>query len=346
MKGLARRTLLFLVVFALGSSLLSGTAVAQYSLTTLVANQAAKAPHTDPNVVNAWGLTRASTSPFWISDNGTGVSTLYDGAGNAIPLIVSIPAAAGGKGSPSGVVFNGSNDFVVSQNGLSGPGLFLFAAVDGTISGWNPGVAMNNAIIAADKAGASYTGLAISSGAQGNFLYAADTANNRVDVYDGSFRLIKTLTDSTIPQGFSAYGIQDLNGQVYVTFANPAGGPGGFVDIFTEQGAFVRRFASGGPLDQPWGLALAPRNFGPFSTAVLVGNNTIDGTINAFNAKTGKFLGHLSDAAGTPLHMDQLWSLQFGGGSSANGAVNQLFFTAGPNNYQNGRFGVINFVGK
>jgi uncharacterized protein (TIGR03118 family) len=167
-----------------------------------------------------------------------------------------------------------------------------------------------------------------------------------VDVYDGSFRLVKTLTDSTIPHGFSAYGIQDLNEQVFVTFANPAGGPGGFVDIFSEQGAFVRRFASGGPLDQPWGLALAPRNFGPFSTAVLVGNNTIDGTINAFNAKTGKFLGHLGDATGTPLHMDQLWSLQFGGGSPANGAVNQLFFTAGPNNYQNGRFGVINFVGK
>jgi len=349
MRRFAPRTLAFLAVLALSRLLFPDAASAQYTATTLVANQAAaKAPHTDPNLVNAWGLTRASTSPFWVSDNGTGVSTLYDGMGNAIPLIVSIPTVAGGKGSPSGTVFNGSNDFVVSQNGLSGAAIFLFATVDGTISGWNPSVAPTSAIIAADnsKAGASYTGLAISSGAHGNFLYAADTVNNRVDVYDGSFRLIKTLTDPTIPHGFTAYGIHDLEEQVFVTYANPAGGPGGFVDIFTEEGAFVKRFASGGPLDQPWGLALAPTNFGRFSTAILVGNNTGDGTINGFNAKTGAFLGHLSDATGTPIHIDQLWSLEFGGGTRANGAANQLFFTAGPDNYQNGRFGVINFVGK
>ena len=348
MRHFALRTLAFFALLALGCFLFSDAASAQYSATTLVANQPAKAPHTDPNLVNAWGLARAGTSPFWVSDNGTGVSTLYDGMGNQIPLIVSVPALAGGKGSPTGIVFNGSQDFVVSQNGLSGPALFLFATLDGTISGWNPNVALNAAIIAADnsKARAVYTGLGISSGAHGNFLYAADTVNSRVDVYDGSFRLIKSLTDPTIPQGFAAYGIQDLEEQVYVTYASAAGGPGGFVDVFTEEGAFVKRFTSGGPLVQPWGLALAPTHFGRFSTAILVGNKTADGTINAFNAKTGAFLGHLSDATGTPIHIDQLWGLEFGGGTSLNGAANQLFFTSGPDNYLNGRFGVINFVGK
>jgi uncharacterized protein (TIGR03118 family) len=262
--------------------------------------------------------------------------------------VVTVPGEAGGPGSPTGIVFNGSKDFVVSQNGLSGAGLFIFATIDGTISGWNPTVLPTTAIIAFDnsKAGAVYTGLAISSGKNGNFLYAADTANNRVDVYDGSFQLIKTLTDPTIPEGFTAYGIQDINSQVYVTFASSGNAPGGFVDIFTEEGAFVKRFTEGGTLVQPWGMALAPVNFGPFSTAMLVSNNTPDGAINAFNAKTGKFLGQLKDSSGKIIHVDQIWGLEFGGGTSSNGAVNQLFFTAGPSNYANGLFGSIQFVGK
>lgn len=348
MRRISARTLSLLVMLALGFTVLPGTASAQYQRSSLVQNLPHKAPITDPNLVNAWGLARSSTGPFWVSDNVTGLSTLYDGLGNIQSLVVSIPAVAGNTGSPSGIVFNGSNDFVVSQNGLSGKAIFLFATIDGAISGWNPGVAPTNAVIGADnsRAGAVYTGLAISSGKNGNFLYAADTANNRVDVYDGSFRLIKTLTDSTIPEGFSAYGIQDINGQVYVTFASTGDAPGGFIDIFTEQGAFVKRFAEGGTLNQPWGLALAPLNFGPFSTALLVGDNLPNGTINAFNAKTGKFLGQLKDSSGKVIHIDQLWGLEFGGGSSSNGAVNQLFFTAGPSNYGNGEFGAIQFTGK
>jgi uncharacterized protein (TIGR03118 family) len=348
MRSLSVRTLAFVVVLALGLVVLPGTAAAQYQVTNLVENLPNKAPHTDPNLVNAWGIARSSTGPFWASDNGTGLSTLYDGMGNPQSLVVTIPSAAGGPGSPSGIVFNGSNDFVVSQNGLSGQALFVFAANDGTISGWSPSVAPTNAIIAYDnsKAGAVYTGLAISSGKNGNFLYAADTANNRVDVYDGSFRLIKTLTDPTIPEGFTAYGIQDINSQVYVTFASTGNAPGGFIDIFTEQGTFVKRFAQGGTLNQPWGMTLAPINFGSFSTALLVSNNLPEGTINAFNAKTGKFLGQLKDSSGKVIHIDQLWGIEFGGGSTSNGAVNQLFFTAGPSNYQNGLFGTIQFVGK
>ena len=348
MRRLSVRTLSLVAMLALGVAFVPATAAAQYKLSNLVENLPNKAPNTDPNLVNAWGLARSASGPFWVSDNGTGLSTLYDGSGNIQSLVVSIPGVAGGTGSPSGIVFNGSNDFVVSQNGLSGTAFFLFATIDGTISGWSPSVALNNAVIAADnsKAGAVYTGLAISSGKNGNFLYAADTVNNRVDVYDGSFRLIKTLTDPTIPEGFSAYGIQDINSQVYVTFASTGNAPGGFIDIFTEQGAFVKRFAQGGTLNQPWGLALAPVNFGPFSTALLVGDNLPDGTINAFNAKTGKFLGQLKDSSGKVIHIDQLWGLEFGGGSPSNGAANQLFFTAGPSNYSNGLFGAIQFTGK
>lgn len=343
MKALTARTLLLLV--ALASSC---TAFAQYKLTALVENLPNKAPHTDPNLVNAWGLARSSGSPFWISDNVTGLSTLYDGSGNPQSLVVTIPAQAdGAKGSPTGIVFNGSSDFVVSQNGVSGAAIFIFASLDGSISGWNPTVNLNSAILApTQNTGALYTGLAISSGTNGNFLYAADALNNRVDVFDGSFHLIKTLTDSTVPQGFSVYGIQDLNGKVYVTYASDGNAPGGFIDIFTEEGAFVKRFTEGGTLNQPWGLALAPRNFGPFSTAILIGNNTTDGTIGAFNASSGKFLGKLTDASGKVIHIDQLWGLEFGGGATTNGAVNQLFFTAGPDNYGQGEFGVIEFAGK
>lgn len=348
MRRLSVRTLSLAAIVALGAAFLPRTAAAQYKLSNLVENLPNKAPNTDPNLVNAWGLARSGSGPFWVSDNGTSLSTLYDGLGNIQSLVVSIPAVAGSTGSPSGIVFNGGNDFVVSQSGLSGTAFFLFANLDGTISGWSPSVALNNAVIAADnsKAGAVYTGLAISSGKNGNFLYAADTVNNRVDVYDGSFRLVKTLTDSSIPEGFSAYGIQDINSQVYVTFASTGNAPGGFIDIFTEQGAFVKRFAEGGTLNQPWGMALAPVNFGPFSTALLVGDNLPEGTINAFNTKTGKFLGQLKDSSGKVIHIDQLWGLEFGGGSTSNGAVNQLFFTAGPSNYANGAFGVISFIGK
>jgi uncharacterized protein (TIGR03118 family) len=344
MKIVSARTLL--LFFAL--TMCSTAALAQYSLSVLVQNTPG-APHTDTNLVNGWGLARSSTSPFWVSDNGSGLSTLYDGTGNPQALVVTVPAlTAGHTGSPTGIVVNGSKDFVVSQNGLSGAAIFIFATLDGSISGWNPGVNPTVAVIAKDNSneGAQYTGLAISSGTHGNFLYAADTANNRVDVYDGTFQLIKTLTDPTIPKGFSAYGVQDLNGQVYVTFASVGNAGGGFIDIFSEEGAFVKRFTQGGTLVQPWGLALAPRNFGAFSTAILVGNNTPDGTISAFNAQSGKFLGRVADSTGNVIHIDQLWALEFGGGSASNGAVNQLFFTAGPDNYANGQFGVIQFVGK
>lgn len=327
--------------------LLIGSASAQYRATQLVSNLAKVAPHQDAKLVNGWGIARGATSPFWVSDQGTSFSTLYDGSGNPQSLQVAIPSTGEGVPGPSGIVFNGSPDFRVSKNGLTGSAVFIFATIEGTLAGWRPSVDLNNAIQPPTTfpAGALYTGLAITTDGT-NLLFAADNANNRVDVYNGSFNLIRTLNDPTIPAGFNAYGAQQINNQIYITFASTGDAPGGFIDIFSEAGQLVKRFAQGSPLNQPWGMALAPRNFGPFSTALLVGNNLPGGTINAFDATTGKFLGTLKDVTGRNLEIDQLWGIEFGGGTSANGAVNQLFYSAGPSNYANGAFGVIDFVGK
>ncbi|HZQ67551.1 MAG TPA: TIGR03118 family protein [Terriglobales bacterium] len=347
MKHTVSRFMQFIAVIAFTITL-SNMAMAQYKLTNLVSNIPGKANHTDTNLINAWGIARGATSPFWVSDNGTGLSTLYDGTGNPQSLIVTIPSATGnGIGFPTGIVINGSGDFVVSDNQLSGAAVFLFATLDGTISGWSPTVNLNNARIGANKSkeGAVYTGLAISSGTTGNFLYAANAGQNRVDVFDGKFKLVNTFTDKNVPETFAPYGIQDINGEVYVTFASTGSVAGGLIDVFSEQGVFIKRLSSDSHLNQPWGLALAPKNFGPFSNALLVSNNLPNGVINAFNGTTGKFLGTLSDSTGKALKIEQIWGLEFGGGSTANGAVNQLFFTAGPANYTNGRFGVIEFAG-
>jgi uncharacterized protein (TIGR03118 family) len=328
---------LLALVVVLGQSM----AQAQYKITTLVTNA------TDSSLVNAWGLTSGSSTFFWVSDNGSGVSTLYDGHGVKQGLTVAIPPASGtGPGSPTGIVFNGSSDFVVSKNGLSGTALFLFATLDGTISGWSPGVDLNNAIIAVPSSGAVYTGLAITSDSPGgtNLLYAADAANNKVDVYDGNFKLVRSFTDPHLPATFAPYGIQVIKNRLFVTFASNGNVAGGIIDIFTEEGVPITRLASGGPLNQPWGMALAPSNFGPFSHALLVSNNLPNGTINAFSLKTGKFLGSLRNEDGKPLIIDQIWGMAFGAGNVANGPANQLFFTAGPINYANGAFGKISFA--
>jgi uncharacterized protein (TIGR03118 family) len=204
-----------------------------------------------------------------------------------------------------------------------------------------PSVDKNQAMIAVTTPGASYTGLAISSKASGNVLLAVDNANDKVDIYDGTFKLLKSVTDTTLPAGFAAFGIQDFGGLVYVSFASSSGAAGGFVDIFAEDGTLLKQLAKGAPLNQPWGFAVAPKNFGQFSDTLLVTNNTNTGTINAFNAITGQFVGTLKDVNGKVIEIDQLWAIEFGDGTGANGATNQLFFTAGPDNNFAGLFGVI-----
>src|SRR5229473_5953597 len=334
---------IFALTACLGLALMFGStaAVAQYKLTNLVSNQVGQAAHTDPLLVNAWGLVYAPGSPFWISDQGSGWSTLYKGGGAKIPFQVEIPSANGsGVGSPTGIVYNGSNEFQV-QGWAS---IFLFATLDGTISGWAPQSDPNNAIIAVTNPGAVYTGLAITSNTSGNFLFAADTANNKVDMYDGSFNFVTSFTDTGLPTNFTPFGIQDISGQVYVSFADSTGGPGGYIDIFTEAGAFVKRLAQGKPLNQPWGFAMAPKNFGSLSGALLIGNNiNFASTINGFSPKNGQFVGTIKNSAGKPIVIDQLWGIDFGGGAgpSVNGNKNQLFFAAGPANNVNGLFGFI-----
>jgi uncharacterized protein (TIGR03118 family) len=323
---------------------LSSAALAQYKLTNLVSNQVRAARHTDPFMVNGWGLVYAPGSPFWISDNGSGWSTLYDAAGNRKSLIVEVASAGdSGPGTPTGIVFNGSQDFQV-KNWAS---IFIFATLDGTISGWAPQSDLHNTIIGVDTSKdahpAVFTGLAVTSKATGNMLFAADTANGTVNMYDGTFTFKGNLVDPNLPANLTPFGIQDINGQVYVAYADNAGGPGGVIDVFGEDGSFQKRLVSGPPLNQPWGMAVAPRNFGPLSNTLLVSNNTNAGTINAYNAVTGAFVGTVKDTNGKPFKIDQLWGIAFGGGTKNDGATNQLFFTAGPSNNLAGTFGFINF---
>lgn len=322
--------------------LLPSAVHAQYKLTNLVSNQFGAARHDDPLLVNAWGLTYGPGNPFWIADNKTGWSTLYNGSGVPQSLQVIVPSASGqGPGSPTGIVFNGSSDFTIKGQST----FFIFATLDGTISGWAPKANFPETIIKVDnsKSGAVYTGLAITSNVSGNLLFAANLGNNQVEVYDGTFTLVKTLVDKTLPANFTPFGIQDISNVVYVTYADSTGGPGGFINMYTEDGTFIKRLTQDMHLNQPWGVAAAPGNFGPLSNTLLVSNNTNTGTINAFDGITGKFVGVVKDKTGKPIVIDQLWGIEFGGGTANNGRTNQLFFTAGPDNNLAGTFGVISF---
>jgi uncharacterized protein (TIGR03118 family) len=318
--------------------MISAQAEAQYQLKNLVSNQVGQAPTIDPLLANAWGLARSATSPWWLSDNDTGWSTLYDATGKQESLRVMIPTAGNGPaeptglngpGSPTGIVFNGSStDFQVK--GKSAP--FIFATLDGTISAWAPGVNANQSTITVDNSAskASYTGLAITSKASGNFLYAADNANNQIDMYDGTFTKVKSFGDPAIPSTFSVFGIQDINGLVYVAYAVPNIGAGGYIDLFTEDGTFVKTLVQGTRLNQAWGMAAAPGNFGPLSNTLLVSNNAVEGTINAFDPLTGAYVGTIKDKDGKKIILNNLWGIAFGGGTATNGALNELFVTVGP----------------
>jgi uncharacterized protein (TIGR03118 family) len=335
-----RREIAFKLCLGLAVMLVSSAALAQYQLTNLDSNQAKTAKFMDPLQVNGWGLARSAGGPWWVSDQGSGWSTVYNGAGAKQSLVVLVPSATGaGPGQPTGIVANGSSDFQIG--GWSS--FFLFATLDGTISGWAPETNFNDAIIVVNNsaAGSSYTGLAVTNRPSGNLLYAANFAKNVIEVYDGSFNLVNSFTDPTLPAGNVPFGIQDINGLVYVAFALADEGPGGYIDVFEEDGTFVKTLAQGAPLNQPWGFAVAPPNFGPLSNTLLVSNNTNSGTINGFNLQTGKFVGKLKDTNGNDIEINQLWGIAFGGGTTNNGKTNQMFFTAGPSNNLAGTFGVI-----
>ena len=339
MHRVFRRNLFVAAMLGLMLLLMSGSSLAQYRKTNLVSNLATGAKHQDTQLQNGWGLAYGPGNPFWVSDEYSGLSTLYDGTGVKQALVVTIPTAAGtGTGSPTGIVYNGSLQFKI----MNWPSEFMFVTLDGTISGWShffPSAALlavNNS-----ASGASYTGLAVTTKVSGNFIYAADFNNKRVDVYDGTFKFVKSFTDPNVPTGFAPANIQDINGQLYVAFADTAGGTGGFIDIFGEDGTFVKTLIQGAPLNQPWGMAVAPSNFGSLSNTLLVVNNINAGIINGFDLSTGAYVGTIKTKLGKPIKINQLWGIEFGGGSPANGNTNQLFFTAGPKNGVNGLFGVI-----
>jgi uncharacterized protein (TIGR03118 family) len=304
--------------------------------TNLVSDIPGEAALTDPSLVNPWGISFSANSPFWISDNGSGVSTLYNGGGAKIPLTVTIPTPAGGTppSAPTGTVFNGTTGFNVAPNT---PAAFIFDTEDGTVSGWSGGT---SAVLEVDNSssGAVYKGLAIGNNGSGNFLYASNFNSGKIDVFNSSFApttLSGSFTDPNLPAGYAPFNIQDLNGDLFVTYAkqdaakhDDVAGPGnGFVDEYDLNGDLLGRLVSNGPLDSPWGLAIAPSGFGNFGGDLLVGNFG-DGTINAFNPTDGDFVGTLDGPSGNPIVIQGLWGLAFGNGGAA-GDPGTLYFTAG-----------------
>ena len=320
--------------------LLATSAMAQFSEAILTSNMQGVGNFTDPNLVNAWGIAALPGGPFWVSDNGTGLSTIYNLQGEPQSLVVTIPTASGsGLGRPTGIVANISSDFKVTEGNSSAPALFLFATEDGTISGWNPTVDGTNAIIAVNSSAsrAVFTGLAIATTPSGNFIYAADSNNNLVDIYDGNFNLVRSFTDTSLPAGFTPYGIQVIRNKLYVTF-NKGGSASGFVNTYDLNGGSQVHLVSQGELNAPWGVALAPSNFGPMSNALLV-SNLGSGWINAYDPNTGAFLGYL-DQGGAPITINELWGIMFAPSPSVT-APGRLYFTAGPAGYSNGLLGMI-----
>ena len=335
-------------VFAVGTA---GGGIAEdvYIVQDLVSDTSGSALGTDASLVNGWGLSAGPTSPWWVSNNGTTTSTLYNGGGGKQPLTVAVP------GGPTGTVFNGvATDFVVSQNGKSGSARFLFATEGGTILGWSPAVNGTAAIPGVDRSasGAVYKGLATMA----DRLYATDFHNGRVDVFDASFNPVASpaFKDPKLPAGYAPFGIQALAGSIFVTYAmqdaakkdDVAGNGLGYVDQFTPDGQLLARVASGGrknaPPNAPWGLALAPSNFGVFSGDVLVGNFG-NGRVSAYkDLGDGKwvFKGQLRHGDQTLVTIDGLWAIAFGNGAAA-GPANTLYFAAGPSGETHGLFGSI-----
>ncbi|HEY4347821.1 MAG TPA: TIGR03118 family protein [Gaiellaceae bacterium] len=352
----ARAGVLGLLVLAMSGTLVLGAAGAgarqtlvAYNLYPLVSDgPTVSAPLADGSLVNGWGLSATATSPWWASDNKTNTSTLYSGVGSKSATVVTV------AGGPTGTVANpGTVDFAISKGAASGAARFLFDTLGGQILGWTPTVDATNAVVAVDNStgGAEYTGLATA----GDRLYAADFHNARIDAFDASFKPLSLgFKDPNLPKGWAPFGIQALGGNIYVTYAQqdktkkeavPLGGAG-YVDEFTPDGALVARVASKGglhaPLNAPWGLAMAPANFGAYSGDLLVGNFG-NGRINAYQQHTPNkwvYKGQIRVASGAPIVIDGLWAIAFGNGASA-GPTNDLYFAAGPSGEAHGLFGFI-----
>lgn len=349
------------------SSSSSSASASAYVNTALTADVAGAASHTDTNLVNGWGLAFNPAGFAWVADQGTSKSTLYDGNGVLQTPVVTIPKSAAGVGGPTGIVTNTGSAFNLTVNNPGGvdqygyplpggtsqvPALFIFDTIGGTIAAWSASDDPNNAVTMYDSGGtATYTGLAILTGST-NRLYAADFRNNKIDVFDGTFAKITAsggFADPNIPAGYSTFGIQGINGQLYVTYAQvdtsngreKVGAGLGYVDIFDSNGTLVKRLISNGALNAPWGLVMAPAGFGTFSGDLLVGNFG-DGTINAYDPSTGTMVGTIKDATGANFAVPGLWGIAFGNGINSLPATT-LFYAAGTSGETHGVFGRIDF---
>ena len=345
-----------------GSSMsMAPTMASGYVSTHLISNiNTANNPYgtpanVDPRLVNPWGIAFNPAAFVWVANNGSATATLYDGDGVRQALVVAIPVGAAGLAKPTGIVFNGTQSFAVTQNGVTAPAAFIFVGLGGTVSAWSQTVNANSAILVVDRAAEnkSYTGLAIASAGGAPRLYAADFHNGVVDVYDGNFAPIVNagaFTDPQLPAGYAPFGIQAIGNQIIVAYAKQDAqaaksvfGAGlGAVDVFDTSGNLTARLiAAGGKLNAPWGIALAPADFGTFSGDLLIADLG-DGMINAFNPTTGAWLGALADGNGTAIAIDGLWGIAFGNGINSQ-PMNTLFYAAGPNNETNGVYGRIDF---
>ena len=326
----------------------------QYLQTNLVSDVAGLAPVTDANLVNPWGLARSAGSAWWVADNATGKSTLYNGLGVKQALVVTVPPALGGTppSSPTGIVANPTTDFTVGPNQ---PARFIFATEDGTISGWNPATNATNAIRKVNPTGWSlYKGLAIGRVGSTNYLYAANFLGGTVDVFDTLYNPVNLGADAfrdwSLPTGYAPFNVQAIGDRIYVTYAKRdaegidevAGHGNGYVNAYSMDGVLQLRLHSGYWMNAPWGVALAPANFGRFSEMLLVGQFG-SGYIAAFDPATGQFRGLLRGSPSRALKIDGLWALSFGNGANA-GPVNTLYFTAGLDEETHGLFGMITSI--
>jgi len=319
---------------------LGAPARAQYVQTNLTSDIPGRAANTDPQLQNPWGISFGAASPFWVSDNGTGVSTLYNGLGVKQGLVVTIPG-----GVPTGQVFNNASAFPVGGGNAS----FIFATENGTIAAWR-GALGSTASTVFTSDGGSYKGLAIAGSGATARLYATNFATGHVDVLDNTFNLVNlpgAFTDPNLPAGYAPFNVQNIDGSIVVTYAvrnaatgdDVAGAGNGIVDVYDQNGVLQRRLVSNGALDSPWGLALAPNTFGPLGGSLLIGNFG-DGTINGYDFFTGAMLGTVMGPDGAPLVNDGLWGLAFGNGN-ATFDPNSLYITAGLNDEADGLFARI-----
>lgn len=326
-----------------------------YQQTNLVSDVPGLAQFPDPDLVNPWGLAASSASPWWVADNGTGLSTLYKGDGTKQGLVVTVATPPGDTdpATPTGIVFNGSSDFTLTDDTTSAA-RFIFVTEDGTISGWRSGT---QSILKVNNSGlAIYKGVTIAQGGGANLLYVANFFTGSVDVFDTNYAPVTlaagAFTDPTLPEGFAPFNVQNINGNVYVAFAKQdeekedevAGRKLGYVDVFDGNGNLLQRIEHGPWMNAPWGLAMAPADFGKSSNMLLVGMFG-SGQIATFDPVTGDFEGLLRDRHGKPIQIDGLWALQFGNGGSA-GPTNTLFFTAGIDDEAHGLFGTVTPIPK